>query len=216
MMIQYDQARRQGPYGGGFGRPNPYGLPPFATHGTINGPSIPVSTGGGFQQPAPVSQNGDPMGQVESGPSQVAPISTFNPPAATGGQMPAPGFNPQMGGGLPRPFGPQAGPYGMFQGLFGGSNPFMGGGFGGFGGGFNPFMGGGFGGFGGGFGPRFNNMAMPFSPSRYGQPLSFPGGQVPQGGGGWRGSGLGPNGTAYMGAAPQQQGMLTGPKAWMS
>ena len=26
MMIAYDQARRKGPYGGGFGRPNPYGF----------------------------------------------------------------------------------------------------------------------------------------------------------------------------------------------
>ena len=153
---------RQGPYGGG-GRPNPYGLPPFATHGTINGPSIPPVRGGGFQQPAPMSEGGDPMGQVEFGPSTVAPI--FNPPAATGGMEPAPGFNPQTGGGFqlhpgyggmgmgggPRPFAPQqGGTYGIPPSLFGsiGGNPFMGL----FGGGFNPFMGGGFNPFfGGGF-----------------------------------------------------------------
>lgn len=158
-----------GPYAPGQGRPiGPPGrgdaLPPFATHGTISGPSIPPIRGGGFQQPAPMSQGGDPMGQVEFGPSAVAPI--FNPPAATGGvepapgyaqtggHMPAPGFNPQTGGGFqmhpgyggmgmgggPRPFGPPN--------LFGVGNPFMGL----FGGGFNPFMGGGFNPFfGGGF-----------------------------------------------------------------
>lgn len=143
MMIAYDQARRQGPYGGGFGRPNPYGfggglfgLPYFP------GPRpqaavfpSPETVG----QPAPMpSPDPNQPNPAQVGPTLERPPGGFNPAQPPPRFFPpAPSFGPFGGGGFGPRFNNFGGGFGGFP-FFGGGSPGMFGSFFG-GGGFNPF-----------------------------------------------------------------------------